>query len=102
MRQEPRVNLVLPVEISADQNMIGSESSFTYEVSHSGARLKRVRDVVVGQEIWLQRNNSKAKYRVAWIGRHGTPEASQMGVELLEDKFIWEDELQRWLAEPAE
>lgn len=70
-----------------------AEWSCTYEVSRSGARLKQIQGVAVGQPIWVQRHNRKAKFRIIWIGEPNGDEG-QMGVERLEEKVIWEDEVQ--------
>ena len=35
----------------------------------------------VGQTIWLQRQNRRARYKVAWIGQEGTSLHGQVGVE---------------------
>jgi hypothetical protein len=48
----------------------------------------------VGQTIWLQRQNRRARYRVAWIGQEGTSQQGQVGVESLEPaNVIWEPEI---------
>ncbi len=48
----------------------------------------------VGQTIWLQRQNRRARYRVAWIGQDGTSQQGQVGVETLEPgNVIWEPEI---------
>ena len=59
-----------------------------------GARLKHVAGVnTAGQEIWIKRHNSKARYRVLWIGQPETPEAGQFAAECLEETVIWENEV---------
>ncbi len=48
----------------------------------------------MGQTIWLQRQNRRAKYKVMWIGEPGTSLAGQVGVESLEpSNVIWEPEI---------
>ena len=46
-----------------------------------------------GQEIWIKRHNSKAKYRVIWIGKPDTADAGQFAVECLENTVIWEGDV---------
>jgi hypothetical protein len=92
MRKEPCLKLALPVKIFTQAPM--PEWSCTYEISRSGARVKQVEGVQAGQQIWLQRNSRKAKYRVVWIGQPETLDAGQMGVERMEERVIWDDEIQ--------
>lgn len=94
MRKEPRLRLALPVKIFTQEKSNTPEWSCTYEVSRSGARLKQPQGVEVGQQIWVQRQNRKARFRILWIGQPETEAAGQMGVEGLESKPIWEDEVQ--------
>ncbi len=60
-----------------------------------GARLVAVTGVEkVGQILWLQRHNKRAKYRVIWIGEPKTNQAGQVGVEVVDSAApIWENEL---------
>ena len=60
-----------------------------------GARLVAVSGIThTGQNIWLQRHNKRAKYRVIWIGKENTEQANQVGVETLDPaNSIWENEL---------
>ena len=67
----------------------------TYEISLIGARLVAVSGIAkVGQVVWLQRHSRRGKYKVIWIGKEGTAQANQVGVETLEPgNVIWETEL---------
>jgi hypothetical protein len=48
----------------------------------------------VGQTIWLQRQNRRARYKVVWIGEPDTSQQGQVGVESLEpSNVIWEPEI---------
>jgi hypothetical protein len=48
----------------------------------------------VGQTIWLQRQNRRARYKVTWIGEAGSSLEGQVGVESLEPyNVIWEPEI---------
>ena len=60
-----------------------------------GARLASLPGVdKVGQVIWIQRLNRRAKYKVIWIGEGGTSQAGQVGVESMEPgNVIWESEI---------
>jgi hypothetical protein len=94
-RREKRLHVAVPVKVFLDPNSINSQLCCTYEISMVGARLVALSGVTrVGQVIWLQRNNRRARYKVMWIGEPETPQASQIGVEALEPaNVIWENEL---------
>jgi len=94
-RREVRVAIAVPVKIFLDPNSVNFQHACTYDVSMVGARLQGGTGIQqVGQEVWIQRQNKRAKYRVNWIGKPGTPEAGQVGVDLLEpENIIWEGEL---------
>lgn len=95
-RREKRLHVAVPVKLFVDPNSPTYQLCCTYEISMIGARLVAVSGVTkLGQTIWLQRHNRRAKYKVIWIGEPGTPQAEQVGVELLEPAVvIWESELQ--------
>ena len=94
-RREIRVAIAVSVKIFLDPTSLEFQHACTYDVSLVGARLQGGTSVkTVGQEIWIQRLNKRAKYRVNWVGKAGTPEAGQVGVDLIEtDNVIWEGEL---------
>ena|SRR5437016_3154649 len=94
LRKEQRLALALPVKIYTLETAAIPEWSCTYEVSRHGLRLKQVPGVEMGQEIWIQRHNRKAKYRVVWLGQPETDRAGQMGAQCLDEKVIWEDAVQ--------
>ena len=94
-RLEEKLSVALPVKVFVDAGGLSPEWSCTYEIAARGARLLRTPKVTkVGQEIWLQRNNRRAKFRVTWIGEPDSPNAQQFGAESTEDRMIWDDELQ--------
>ena len=79
-RQEQRLHIAVPVKVFPDLRAVG-QSCCTYEVSLLGARLASLPGVdKVGQVIWIQRLNRRAKYKVIWIGEGGTSQAGQVGV----------------------
>jgi hypothetical protein len=94
-RQEKRIHLAVPVKVFPDIASIESQNCCTYEISTHGARLVAPAGIKkVGQTIWLQRQNRRARYKVIWIGEPGTSQASQVGVETLEPaNVIWEPEI---------
>jgi len=94
-RQEPRVHIAIPVKVFPDTKAVESYSCCTYEISLLGARLAALPAVTkVGQVIWIQRQNRRARYKVVWIGQPGTSQAGQVGVETMEPgNVIWENEI---------
>ena len=94
-RHERRLHLAVPVKVFPDVSSIESQNCCTYEISTNGARLVAPPGIKnAGQIIWLQRQNRRAKYKVAWIGETGTSLQGQVGVECLEPaNVIWEPEI---------
>ena len=94
LRNDVRLAVVLPVKVISNEIGVAPQWSCTYEVSLRGARLKQVDGVSeAGQEIWIKRHNSKAKYRVVWIGRPESAETGQFAAECLDQTVIWEPEV---------
>ena len=94
-RQEKRLHIAVPVKVFPDVASSESQNCCTYEISTLGARLVAPPGIkAVGQTIWLQRQNRRAKYKVMWIGERGTSRSGQVGVESLEPgNVIWEQEI---------
>lgn len=94
-RHEKRLHLAVPVKVFPDIASIESQNCCTYEISTNGARLVAPPGIKnVGQTIWLQRQNRRARYKVVWIGEAGSSLESQVGVESLEpSNVIWEPEI---------
>ena len=94
-RQEKRLHLAVPVKVFPDITSMESQNCCTYEISTHGARLVAPPGIkTVGQTVWLQRQNRRARYKVVWIGEAGTSLANQVGVETLEpSNVIWEPEI---------
>jgi hypothetical protein len=68
------------------------QSSFTIDVSQTGARLDGLGYLAaVGETIEVKRRwHGKARFRVVWIGQTGLEESNQIGISALEeDKNIW-------------
>src|ERR1700686_2049076 len=94
LRNDTRLAVVLPVKVISNEVGVAPQWSCTYEVSLRGARLKQVAGVSeAGQEIWIKRHNSKARYRVVWVGRPESAEAGQFAAECLDPTVIWENEV---------
>jgi hypothetical protein len=94
-RQEQRLHIAVPVKVFPDIKTTDWHSCCTYEISLVGARLNALPGISrIGQVIWVQRHNRRAKYKVIWIGEAGTSQAGQVGVEAMEPgNVIWENEI---------
>ncbi len=98
-RREQRTELALPVRIWGmdTDGRVFSEDICTVDVTPVGARLAGVTTPLhVGSVIGIQHGNSKARFRVVWVGAPGTARNGQIGVHLTETgKYIWGRPLQR-------
>ena len=96
-RHEKRIHLAVPVKVFPDITTIESQNCCTYEISTHGARLVAPPGIKkVGQTIWMQRQNRRARFKVVWIGEPGTSQENQVGVETLEPAtVIWEPEIRQ-------
>lgn len=94
-RRERRLHVAVPVKLFLEQDSSNYQLCCTYEISMIGARLVAVSGInKVGQIVWLQRQNRRARYKVIWIGEPGSELAQQIGVETQEPtNVIWESEL---------
>lgn len=97
MKLEKRVQIVLPVRVApwTEGQRPVFQMACTFDLSHKGARLGGVKGVKeAGQILVLERAGSRAFYRVMWIGKPGTPQGDQMGVQCVEPgKWIWDLDL---------
>ncbi|MBZ5523352.1 MAG: hypothetical protein LAP21_14040 [Acidobacteriia bacterium] len=85
------IHIALPVKVFSDVRCLTPEWSCTYEITARNARLMRTPCIQsVGQEIWLQRNNRRAKFRITWIS---DSDSSQYRAECMEERPIWDDDL---------
>jgi len=101
-RRGRRLHLALPVKVFPDASSLDFQTCCTYEISLIGARLVTPIGIKeVGQVVMLQRHNRRAKFKVTWIGKPGTAQAGQVGLETLEPQnVIWDNELRAKLSRP--
>lgn len=102
-RRERRIHVAVPVKLFLEQDSSNYQLCCTYEISLVGARLVAVSGInKVGQIVWLQRQNRRAKYKVIWIGEPGSELAQQIGVETQEPaNVIWENELRMRMSQAS-
>ena len=71
-RREKRLHLAVPVKVFPDVASIESHNCCTYEISTNGARLVAPPGIKkVGQTIWLQRQNRRARHSQHTAEVHG-------------------------------
>jgi hypothetical protein len=87
-RQEKRNFLALPVRVSGTDS---AGKSFrhvvcTLDVSAQGARITGLQplDVKAGQELTLEHQKDRVRFRVMWIGQPNTARQGQLGLRTLE------------------
>src|SRR5579862_9277819 len=85
--KQDRVVTALPIKVFLDPVGKTTQWACTHEISRRGVRLQGVQGIsAVGQEIWVQRRNRRAKFRVVWIGKPGSDQAGQVGAECSEEE----------------
>jgi hypothetical protein len=96
-RKEKRIAVLYPVKLwGMDSNgRPFIEAATTLNVSGNGALLNEVpAKLAVGDVIGLSSEGQKYRFRIAWLGQAGTPEAGHLGLQSLEnEKRIWDMEL---------
>ena len=89
-----RVQILLPVRVavSVEGQRPAFQMACTCDISAQGARLTGVRGVkTIGEVLVVERGKSRAFFRVMWIGKPGTPQHDQVGVQCIEQgKLIWD------------
>jgi hypothetical protein len=96
-RREKRIAAVFPIRLwGMDANgRPFIEAATTLNVSRKGAHLSDVpTKLAVGDVIGLTYNQQKYKFRVIWVGKTGTAEVGNVGLQSLEfGKWIWDIKL---------
>jgi len=94
MQIEKRVRVMLPVRLQRESDPLPRRkfSVCTYDISEHGVRVAGLQEPLQGGEIViLERANNRAKYKVAWMGKPGTPLAGQAGMQMLpKQESIWD------------
>lgn len=92
-RREDRVTLGVPVRIWGldSGGRPFSQQAHTVDITRLGARLRDVTcSVSPGDIIGVQHAKEKARFRVTWVGKAGSPDHGQIGIHCVEPtKFIW-------------
>ena len=85
---------MFPVRLQRERDPLPRKklSVCTYDISEHGVRITGLQQPLEsGEIVILERANNRAKYKVAWMGKPGTPLAGQAGMQLLaEQESIWD------------
>ncbi len=92
-RLSTRKKMVVPVRIFAEDAR-GNQTVFlahTLDASAAGARFGGFHgDLNIGQKVIVQYQHLRSVFRVVWIGKRSTPQATQIGLASLDGgKDIW-------------
>ena len=94
-RKEERLRIELPVHLrrSGSSRM----SAHTVDISNSGARLAGLEAPLEhGEVLQLECGDRKSRFRVVWMGTHGTATENQAGLECMEpDADLWKIDLRQ-------
>ena len=80
----------------ADNNNSSNESQLahTMDITPHGVRLGGFRgEVKVGDKIYVQRQQKRAKFRVVWVSECEGSSEKQVGAEILGSEAVWGVEL---------
>ncbi len=92
-RSECRISQELPVRIYGTDGAGKpvNETAWTLDVSPRGARLKGLPHWSgLGEIVTIRHGDEKARFRVMWIGEHGTAREGQVGVLCMDNgRSIW-------------
>jgi diguanylate cyclase (GGDEF)-like protein len=94
-RSEKRLRHALPVQVcgmDVEGNMFAQETT-TLDISKRGARVHGFTNTLeIGDILAIQHENRRARFRIAWLGAVGTPVASQVGLQLIDEtKQLWQN-----------
>jgi hypothetical protein len=98
-RQSPRVIALLPVRIwGVDAFALPfMQLASVRNISGGGAVIQGIRrQILPGETLEVQLGESKAQFRVVWVGKPGSPREGEIGVESLpSEPSIWDVNLGR-------
>lgn len=88
---------MLPVRLQRESDAPPRKkiSACTFDISEHGARIAGLQDMFAnGDVLIVERGSKRAKYKVVWVGKAGTPLGGHAGMQLLEgQESIWDVEI---------
>jgi|SRR5579864_4097732 len=90
-RREKRTAVAMPILMDNERTNPGAtlRSGVTLDVTSRGARVQLQSDWKIGEMIWVERQNKRARFRVVWVGAQGAAKQQQIGIECVEPEFDW-------------
>ena len=92
-RREQRLRIALPVQLWGMDldGALFEQDAVTVDITTTGARIKGITHLLQrGCVVGVKHQNSKARYRVVWVGEAGSATEGQVGLQLIDvGKFIW-------------
>jgi len=92
-RRSTRLQFRCPVEVRAadSERETPGEETETVSISKFGAALRASRPYTLGQVVSVRtkKHGHVGLFEVVWVGRPGTSEAGQIGIELLDARRFW-------------
>jgi hypothetical protein len=84
-RREPRITVSQPVQVRAqDQQESSAQTTHFIDVSYRGARVGGVAfHLKTGEVVNLVSDVGDARFLVIWVGKPGTPQEGQIGLQSL-------------------
>lgn len=88
---------MLPVRLQRESDAPPRKkiSACTFDISEHGARIAGLQDMFAnGDVLIVERGSKRAKYKVVWVGKAGTPLGGHAGMQLVEGhESIWDVEI---------
>jgi len=88
---------MLPVKLQRESDAPPRRkiSACTFDISEHGARVAGLQESFEnGEVVILERGSKRAKYKVVWMGKPGTPLGGHAGMQLLESQeSVWDVEI---------
>ena len=88
---------MLPVRLQRESDAPPRKkiSACTFDISEHGARIAGLQEMFAnGDVLIVERGSKRAKYKVVWVGKAGTPLGGHAGMQLVEgQESIWDVEI---------
>jgi hypothetical protein len=97
MQPEKRARVMLPLRLQRESDPPPRKKimACTHDISEHGVRITALQESLEdGEIVLLERGGNRARYKVIWVGKPGTPLGGQAGMSLLPGQEpIWDIDL---------
>src|SRR5690348_3341730 len=97
MQLEKRVRVMLPLRLQRESDPPPRKKimACTHDISEHGVRITGLQEPLQdGEIVLLERGGNRARYKVIWVGKPGTPLGGQAGMSLFAGQGpIWDIDL---------